>query len=98
MRDNFTYYDGKASEFEEQYAFADASYNGGIGGLDRERRICNLTKGCDPKKWFGHVENYCLKSKTALYGQRSACQINREHVIDVMKVRAPKYKKFMTSN
>lgn len=96
MQDNYKYYKGKGSDFDEEYAFADAAYNGGIGGLDRERRICNLTKGCDPTKWFGHVENYCLKSKTALYGQRSACDINRHHVKDVMIIRAPKYKKVFT--
>lgn len=94
MQDNYTYYKDKSASFDDAYAFADAAYNGGIGGLDRERRVCNLTKGCNPKRWYGHVENYCLKSKTALYGQRSACDINRHHVKDVIIYRSPKYERF----
>lgn len=72
-------------------AFADASYNGGLGGLDKERRACYISQACDPSKWFDNVERFCMKSKVALYGNRSACDINREHVTNVMKVRAQKY-------
>ena len=71
--------------------FADAAYNGGLGGLQRERRACHLKAGCDPQQWFGHVERTCLKSRQPLYGGRSACDINRHHVHDVLNVRAPKY-------
>ena len=71
--------------------FADAAYNGGRGGVNAERRACAMAAGCDPAQWFGHVDGHCLKSKAALYGQRSACDINRHHVEDVVKVRAPKY-------
>ena len=72
--------------------FADAAYNGGRGGVNAERRACVMAAGCDPAQWFGHVDGHCLKSKAALYGQRSACDINRHHVEDVVKVRAPKYR------
>ena len=74
--------------------FADAAYNGGMGGVQNERRACGLRKGCDPQKWFGNVELTCLKSKTPLYGGRSACDINRHHVDDVYNVRANKYKPY----
>jgi hypothetical protein len=73
-------------------AFADAAYNGGLGGLQRERRACSVKPGCDSQQWFGHVENTCLKSRAPLYGGRSACDINRHHVADVLRVRAPKYR------
>ena len=72
-------------------AFADAAYNGGVTGVNNERRACKMTIGCDPSKWFGHTENLCLKSKAALYGNRSACTINRHHVRDVLFTRATKY-------
>lgn len=75
----------------EPLAFADAAYNGGLGGVNNERRACTMIKGCDPKLWFGHVEKVCLKSKAPLYGNRSACDINRQHVQDVLKVRSLKY-------
>ncbi len=71
--------------------FVDAAYNGGRAGVLAERRACALASGCDPGQWFGHVERHCLKSKAALYGQRSACDINRHHVADVRRVRTPKY-------
>lgn len=71
--------------------FADAAYNGGMGGVQKERRACQVREGCDPGKWFGHVENLCLKSKRSLYGGRNACDINREHVHNVFHVRKAKY-------
>lgn len=72
-------------------AFGDAAYNGGAGGVQSERRACALTRGCDPGQWFGHVEAHCLKSRQPLYGGRSACDINREHVHNVLLVRWHKY-------
>lgn len=72
-------------------AFGDAAYNGGIAGVQKERRACVLSKGCDPAQWFGNVEAHCLKSRQPLYGGRSACDINREHVRNVLQVRRAKY-------
>lgn len=78
----------------QRTAMMDASYNGGRGGVMKERRYCGLKKGCDPNVWFGNVEKYCLKSKSALYGKRSACDINRHHVKDVLKVKLPIYQNY----
>jgi hypothetical protein len=75
----------------ERLAMADAAYNGGLGGVHQERRACGLRAGCDPQRWWGHVERTCLKSAQPLYGTRSACDINRHHVADVLLTRAPKY-------
>jgi hypothetical protein len=71
--------------------FGDAGYNGGPAGVQRERRACALVKGCDPGLWFGNVELHCLKSREPLYGTRSACDINREHVRNVFLIRPAKY-------
>lgn len=78
----------------ESFAFADAAYNGGIGGVNNERRACKLSSNCDPSRWFGNTEHVCLKSKVALYGNRSACDINRHHVRDVLLIRSEKYRKY----
>ena len=75
----------------EKLKLADAAYNGGISGLQKERRACNLSKGCDPDIWDNNVERFCLKSKKPLYAGRSACDINRHHVKDVFYTRMPKY-------
>lgn len=79
----------------ERLSFADAAYNGGLGGVQSDRRACQVKAGCDPQKWFGHVEHTCTKSKRALYGNRSACDINRHHVRDVIRIRSNKYKGWM---
>ncbi|NMG71835.1 lytic murein transglycosylase [Parazoarcus communis] len=81
----------------ERLAMTDAAYNGGLGGLQRERRACQIKDGCDPQRWWGHVEHTCLKSRTPLYGNRSACDINRHHVADVIQRRAPKYRAHLGS-
>jgi hypothetical protein len=72
-------------------AFGDAGYNGGVAGVQKERRACKLSAGCDPGQWFGHVATHCMKSRQPLYGNRSACDINREHVHNVLNVRRAKY-------
>lgn len=76
----------------ERLKMADAAYNGGLGGLRKERTACGLAKNCDPGLWDKNVEYFCLKSKKPLYGNRSACDINRHHVKDVFYNKIPKYK------
>lgn len=72
-------------------AFTDASYNSGLGNVNRDRRQCRLRANCDPNLWFGNVEVNCTLSRKILYGKRSACDINRNHVKDVLTVRLDKY-------
>lgn len=93
MRDNYQHYIKYKVPIYNSIIFAIESYNEGVGGLDNERRACVLTKGCDPNIWFGNVEKLCLKSKAALYGKRSACDISREYPVKVLQ-RSTKYKKY----
>lgn len=95
MRDNYQYFNKHVKNPYDAYAFADAAYNGGLGGVNHERRACKLTSWCNPDLWFDNVEKLCLKSKVALYGNRSACDINRHHVKDVLITRSEKYSKFV---
>lgn len=78
---------------ENRMQMVDAAYNGGLGGVLKERRACGLSNNCNPNIWFNNVEKYCLKSKKVLYGTRSACDINRHHVEDVFHNNIPKYSK-----
>jgi hypothetical protein len=94
LKENYEIFIPYSASIEDALAFADAAYNGGVSGVNKERRACVLTKGCNPGKWFGNVELLCLKSKAALYGKRSACDINRHHVKDVLLIRATKYSIF----
>lgn len=91
LKENYEVFKPYAANELEALAFADAAYNGGVVGVNRERRACKLASNCDPSKWFGHTEKLCLKSKVALYGNRSACDINRYHVKDVIFTRSHKY-------
>lgn len=73
-------------------AMCDAAYNGGEGGVMAERRLCAQMAGCDPGRWFGHVEAHSTKSRARWNGYgASAFEINRTHVRNVMLVRRPKY-------
>lgn len=76
----------------QRLAMADAAYNGGLSGLRKDRLQCSLTQGCSAQTWFGNVELTCMKSKKPIYGNRSACDINREHVQLTLEVRLDKYK------
>ena len=92
-RDNYKYLYSSADEIS-RLSFTDAAYNGGLSGLQKEIRQCGLTKNCNPHIWFGNVEKVCLKSKKPIYGNRSACDINRQHVTAVIKNRMNKYNAF----
>ena len=87
----------KVSDVYQRLAMTDAAYNGGLGGLNKERTACGLAANCNPQLWFGNIEHYCLKSKKVLYGDRSACDINRYHVVDVLKNNMPKYQPYLNS-
>lgn len=80
----------------DRLSFMFSAYNGGYGGLLKDRALCKATKGCSPDRWKGHVEKTSFRSRTAVkgYGQ-SFFQINREYVHNIMVVRSPKYREAM---
>ena len=76
----------------ERLAMALAAYNGGLGGLSSDRRVCAGTPGCDPGRWWGNVEHTSLKAKTALPGYgKSFFETNREYPRNILIVRRPRY-------
>ncbi len=76
----------------ERTAMMLSAYNGGLGGLSQDRKLCAGQNGCDPSKWFGHVEKYSFKAKTKAQGYgKSFFEINREYVQNVMFMRSDKY-------
>lgn len=96
MKDNYSsVFLSKVTNPVDRYAFSDAAYNGGMGDVNKERRLCGLKQGCDPQKWFEHVEHTCVKGTKAIYGTRTACFINREHVYNVLVLRSEKYKPYL---
>lgn len=55
----------------EKWKMALASYNGGLGWLVKERKLCARAKACDPSKWSGHVERFSARSKWAYKENRT---------------------------
>lgn len=77
---------------ENALRFAFSSYNGGQGGVIKDRKFCAQFKDCNPNVWYGNVETHSVKAKTKLNGYSiSAFTINRDYVANIDK-RAPKYK------
>lgn len=72
-----------------------AAYNGGLGGVTNEIKLCRDKPGCDPTRWFGHVETTTKKSKVKVggYGNSSA-DINRIYPFDILYTRREKYLPF----
>lgn len=91
MRDNYERY----KNTEDPYTFALVSYNGGTGGLDKERRACKLSSTCNPNIWYANVERFCLKSRKVLYSVDSPCDINRKYPREIQE-RSTKYIPYIT--
>lgn len=83
-RDLYNAFDFAETELD-RFAFMDASYNGGQGGLLSDRALCKAVASCNPNVWQGNVELYSKKAKTAAggYGQ-GFFQVNRGHVQQVV--------------
>jgi hypothetical protein len=83
-----------ASDPYERMAFMFSGYNGGVGGVIKDRNICKSKAGCDPNKWFGNVEKYTYRNTKPVDGyKKSFFDINREYVVNIMNVRWKKYEK-----
>jgi hypothetical protein len=83
---------GKCAEDVDCMAFVAAAYNGGEGGLLQDRMMCRNTRGCDPEVWSGNVEHTSTKSRVKWQGYgKSAFEINREYVHNILNVRRAKY-------
>lgn len=72
----------------ERWAHALASYNGGRGWLMKERHACADKPGCEPPRWFGHVERVCVRADWA-------CRESREYPRVILEVHQPKYRAWL---
>ena len=81
----------------DRVAMADSAYNGGLGYVIKDRKVCGLKANCDPDLWFDNVETINNRGTKKLYGNRSAQEINRNHVRDVIFNRFGKYYEFYIS-
>ena len=95
LKRNYSVYKSVESD-ADRYAFALASYNGGLGGIQSDQRICKNTPECNPNLWFGNTENTSLKKKIKVTGYgKSFFEINREYPKNILEVRRFKYKPYI---
>lgn len=95
MKRSYHTFKGMGENFMEDLRFADASYNGGIGATRQRILKCAATVNCNKRLWFDNVEKTCTASRKALYGARSACDINEHHVLHTTVIRLGKYERFV---
>ena len=62
----------------DKWAFSQSAYNGGPGWTKRERRLCAAIPGCDPRRWYDHVEKQCHPKRATW-----ACAENRDYPIRI---------------
>lgn len=85
-----------ATKKQDHMAMMFSCYNGGYGGIIKDRAICRDTAGCNPTLWFNNIEKYSTKSKVAAKGYgKSFFEINREYPHTIMFQRSEKYKPYL---
>jgi len=98
-RASYRYLAAMVPDSRERLAMAFSAYNGGLGGVLSDRRLCAQVKGCNPALWFGNVEKTSLKAKTKTAGYgKSFFDINREYVRNVMDLRRGRYAAWFGEN
>ncbi len=76
-----------------------SAYNGGLGGLLNDRRLCDSIDGCNPDMWDGNVELHSLKSHVKYKGYgKSFFEINREYPKNIYWFRADHYREYFNEN
>jgi len=83
-----------------RFSMTVSAYNAGKGRLANDRRTCKLKRNCNPNVWVNNVAKIRAPgfSTNILYGKRTAWDINRGHVHEVMNVRRNKYVNWFNRN
>lgn len=66
-----------ASTSRDRWMFSWAAYNGGPGWINRESKRCKRVHKCDPSRWEGNVEKFCIRANWA-------CNENRAYPYKVL--------------
>jgi soluble lytic murein transglycosylase-like protein len=76
-----------AASGRERWAFTLAAYNGGSAVSGGERTACAQSRGCDPARYFGHVERFC----GATGRSAASCRENRQYPRVILDRWTPLY-------
>lgn len=95
MRVNWVRTESISYDLTSHEAMSLNSYNGGYGGLLKDRNLCASIAGCNEKVWYGNVELYSTKSKVPHKGySKSFFEISREYPDNIQNKRSSKYQSF----
>lgn len=97
-RYNYNLMKGWSADHENKMNFTLNAYNGGLGGLIKDRQLCQTKTNCNPNIWFDNVALYSYKSKNKVSGYgKSFFEINREYVDNIRNKRSAKYTSYLES-
>ncbi len=83
-----------AAGARERWGFTLASYNGGPGWASgSERKACEKTRGCNPSRYFDHVERMC----GATGRSAASCAENRQYPRIILDHWGPVYRRWLGS-
>ena len=82
-----------AADDKERWAFTLATYNGGTAVTGGERAACANSRGCDPARYFEHVERFC----GATGRSTDSCSQNRQYARVILNKWAPLYHNWLHS-
>lgn len=68
----------------DRWAMTLAAHNGGLGWIHRDRALCRSVSGCDPARWWGHVEQQTQRAAWAH-------QENRAYPRRILYALQPRY-------
>lgn len=54
----------------DRWAFALSAYNGGLGWVYRDKRLCDDAEGCDGNRWWDNVEHHTNRADWAQHENR----------------------------
>lgn len=89
-KSNYRLFNNKGIDYWDVIALSDASYNAGYGNVYKDMQVCKMKINCNPKIWKDNVNTTCARNKI-IYGKRSACDIMKHHVDDVLNNKLEKY-------
>jgi hypothetical protein len=82
-----------AADDQERWAFTLATYNGGGAVTGGERAACAKNPGCNPARYFKHVELFCGTTGRST----ASCEENRAYARIILKQWAPIYHTWLRS-
>jgi hypothetical protein len=80
-----------AATLRDRWAFALTRYNGGSYVTGGERKACEANRGCNPKRYFDHVERFCGATGRSV----ASCNENRQYPKIILDHWTPLYQRWL---